>query len=241
MRLAVMQPYIFPYLGYFHLIDSVDKFVFLDDVSYINRGWINRNRLCLNGKDYLFTIPLKKASQNKKIVETTIHDNYILWLNNFYKTFTSCYMRESNFEKIKSLVFDLLNSYGPGDSIADLAQESVIVCYEYLQSSIYNKYSSQLWLRASNCCKNNQHLKKENRLIAICKQEKSSTYHNAIGGQTLYNKEFFAKEGVSLSFVKSELSSYKKGFIPGLSIIDLLVSTTKIDTLQQQLKSYSLV
>ena len=71
-RIAIMQPYVFPYLGYFHLIEASNLFVFYDDVNYITRGWINRNRILLNGKDFLFTIPVSKASQNKLINEITL-------------------------------------------------------------------------------------------------------------------------------------------------------------------------
>ena len=67
-----MQPYFFPYIGYFQLINAVDKFIILDDVNYIKKGWINRNRILLNGKDYLFTIPCEKISQNKLINEVEV-------------------------------------------------------------------------------------------------------------------------------------------------------------------------
>jgi len=67
MRIAIMQPYVFPFIGYFQLISAVDKFVLYDDVNYINRGWINRNNLLVNGVPYLFSIPLKHASQNRLI------------------------------------------------------------------------------------------------------------------------------------------------------------------------------
>ena len=69
MKLAIMQPYFFPYLGYFQLINAVDKFVVLDDVNYINKGWINRNRILINGHATFMTLPLQKASQNKRINE----------------------------------------------------------------------------------------------------------------------------------------------------------------------------
>src|SRR5215211_7424377 len=72
MKLAIMQPYIFPYVGYFQLIDAVEKFIFYDDVNFIKKGWINRNRILLHGKDYVITIPLKEVSQNKLICEVEV-------------------------------------------------------------------------------------------------------------------------------------------------------------------------
>ena len=67
MAVAIMQPYFFPYLGYFQLVQAVDHFVFYDDVMFIKKGWINRNRILMQGNEFLFTIPLEKQSQNKTI------------------------------------------------------------------------------------------------------------------------------------------------------------------------------
>ena len=72
MKVAIMQPYFFPYIGYFQLINAVDKFIIYDDVNYINRGWINRNQVLINGKESYITVPLKDASQNKLIKDITI-------------------------------------------------------------------------------------------------------------------------------------------------------------------------
>lgn len=73
MKLAIMQPYFFPYLGYWQLINAVDKFVLLDDVNFIMRGYINRNSILLNGKSYLFSLPLEKPSQNKLINDSKLN------------------------------------------------------------------------------------------------------------------------------------------------------------------------
>ena len=72
-KVAIMQPYLFPYLGYFQLINAVDAFVFYDDVNFIKRGWINRNRILVNNEDQLISIPLIKASQNKLIKDVQIN------------------------------------------------------------------------------------------------------------------------------------------------------------------------
>ena len=63
---AIMQPYLFPYFGYFNLINSCDEFVFLDDVNHINKGWIYRNYILLNESPSRFTIPLKKSQSKYK-------------------------------------------------------------------------------------------------------------------------------------------------------------------------------
>ena len=69
MKVAIMQPYFLPYIGYFQLINAVDVFVFYDDVNFIKGGWINRNNLLVNKGKYLFTIPLTEASSNNLISE----------------------------------------------------------------------------------------------------------------------------------------------------------------------------
>ena len=75
MKIAIMQPYIFPYIGYFQLVQAVEMFVFYDDVNYIKGGWINRNRILINNQPSYVTIPLKGASPNKLICEIEFIDS----------------------------------------------------------------------------------------------------------------------------------------------------------------------
>ena len=87
MKLAIMHPYFFPYLGYFQLIDAVDRFVFYDDVSFIKNGWISKNRILGDGAPIYFTVPLVKKSSNIKINQTVIHqDLFPTWRRKFLKT-----------------------------------------------------------------------------------------------------------------------------------------------------------
>ena len=72
MKIAIMQPYFFPYIGYWQLIHAVDHFVIYDDVNYIKGGWINRNRILINGKPAYITVPLHKASAFKRICDTDL-------------------------------------------------------------------------------------------------------------------------------------------------------------------------
>ena len=72
MKLGIMQPYFFPYIGYWQLVNLVDQFVIYDDVNYIKRGWINRNRILVEGKALYFHVPVRKASQNKRINQIEI-------------------------------------------------------------------------------------------------------------------------------------------------------------------------
>jgi hypothetical protein len=239
MKLAIMQPYVFPYIGYFHLIQSVDKFVFLEDVSYINRGWINRNRIAsLDGKgDYLFTIPLEGASQNKKINEIRLHSNYEKWLDGFHKTFKNAYRNAPHFVTAEGLL-SVFYLFKPGDLVSDLAKTSIIRSFELLNIALHGNIGSKEW--GSSTKYGNQEKKKGERLIDICQSEGAKQYHNAIGGQELYTKEQFAAGGVELSFIKSDLLPYRDPFVAGLSILDI-IAHCDVDVLRQQLLSYSLL
>lgn len=104
MKLAIMQPYFFPYIGYFQLIHAVDKFIILDDVNYINRGWINRNKIIINGEAKWFTLSLDKASQNKLIKEINISSKDVFH-EKLLKTLKIFYGKAPYFNQ----VYDLLN------------------------------------------------------------------------------------------------------------------------------------
>lgn len=211
-----MQPYIFPYIGYFQLINAVDIFVFYDDVNYINRGWINRNRILLNEKDYLFTIPLIKASQNKLIcnIETAIDEKF---KKDFYLTLYQAYKKAPFYDKVMPLITEIINT--PHKNISDLAIKSVKKISTYIGLNKEFKISSISFSESRD-------LKKADRLIAICKREKAYNYINAYGGMELYEKEFFKQENIELFFLKSHSIIYSqnsKNFVPCLSIIDVLM------------------
>ncbi len=109
MRIGIMQPYIFPYIGYYQLIGAVDKFVFFDDVNFINKGWINRNNILVNNKAYLFTIPLKDSSQNRKIRDISVADDGS-WKNKILKTLEQSYRKAPYFDQTLALINDVFDS-----------------------------------------------------------------------------------------------------------------------------------
>src|SRR5690554_5438915 len=124
MRIAVMQPYLFPYIGYFQLIQAVDKFVFYDDVNFIKKGWINRNRILINNKDLSFSVPLNKVSQNKTINETFLNlDTFEEWKEKFIKTIGQNYKKAPYFDGVSEVINNILNT--KCNTISDLAIESV--------------------------------------------------------------------------------------------------------------------
>src|SRR5687768_13108726 len=94
MKLAIMQPYLFPYIGYFQLMHAADKFVVYDDVNYIKGGWVNRNRILVNGKPHMFTLPLKNAGSNIKINEIEVSGGELMkWREKFLRTLQQAYAK----------------------------------------------------------------------------------------------------------------------------------------------------
>lgn len=205
-----MQPYFAPYLGYFQLIKESDIFVFYDDVNFINRGWINRNIIDIptNINHYRFTIPLIKASQNKKINEIDVN-----WdckeMSKLLKTFEYSFKNKP----IASGIIEKIISMKP-KTISDMAILSIkLICSE-LDINTQFKRSSQLEYIKQN--------DKALNLIEICKLHNATTYINPIGGQELYSKEEFSKHGVSLQFLEGYPSTSL------LNIIDTLTTKNKL-------------
>jgi len=215
MTIAIMQPYIFPYIGYFQLINAVDKFVIYDDVNFINKGWINRNQILVSGQPHLFTVPLKDASQNKLIheVELAINDP---WKKKFLKTIQQSYQKAPNYQKVSLLIEEIVNFQS--ETIAELTLYALkqVCIYMHIDTQIIN--SSKVY--------NNTALKAQDRILDICRQENASHYINPIGGMELYDKIKFEKENIRLNFIKSVASPYpqfKNAFVPWLSVIDILM------------------
>ncbi len=230
MKLAIMQPYFFPYIGYFQLVRVVDKFLFYDDVSFINRGWINRNRILINGKANYITVNLQGASQNKLINEIGIVDNR----KKLKKTILQAYRKAPYFGQVWSsieVVFDYKT-----ESISELAAYSVIKSCEYLGIIPNFEFSSLKYADTIN-------LRKEDRLIEICKHNNSSEYINPIGGTDLYTKAVFAEYGINLHFLKTNPIQYRQFgevFIPNLSIIDVMMFNT-IEQIHEMLDNFELI
>jgi len=234
MKIAVMQPYIFPYIGYFQMINAVDKFVFYDDVNFIKQGWINRNRILVSNKDYLFTIPIKNASSFALINETEINQAlFEKWSRKFQQTIALNYKKAPFFHDIFTLMSRILEE--ECTTIAQLAMQSVKSVLAYMGIDTPCVVASEKY--------QNKALVRQERLIDICKQEQATHYINAIGGQELYKKEDFIKEGIKLDFIKTlpiEYKQFNNEFVPWLSIIDVLMFNS-IEEIRIMLNKYELV
>ncbi|MBU2537295.1 MAG: WbqC family protein [Proteobacteria bacterium] len=213
--LAIMQPYFLPYIGYFQLMAAVDKFVVFDDVSFIPRGWINRNRLLLNGTAHTFTIPLRGASPNKLICEIELDDEQG-WRKKLLRTIQQAYGKAPHYAQVSTLLESLINY--PSNQLDDFLLNSLREVTRYL--------SLEVEIVSTSRCYKNAHLKGQERILDICRQEEADIYINPIGGTELYDYVSFSKRNLSLYFLRSRPISYsqgKDGHVAWLSIMDVLM------------------
>ena len=219
--IAVMQPYTFPYFGYFQLIEAVDTFVFFDDVQYIRRGYINRNSILNQGKAYSFTIPVKKAPQKTNINQVYINtENFQSWKSNFFKTIKNCYNQAPFYENTLKLLEKILNQNHT--KIDSLAKRSIKKVANYLEIETNFINSSDLSYERTGTG--------QEKVISICKLLKAADYVNPPGGKALYDTDTFAKNGLQLNFIEPLLPDYKQfqqPWVSNLSIIDQLMFMSK--------------
>ena len=218
MKLSVMQPYFIPYLGYFQMINAVDKFVFYDDVNFIKNGWVNRNKISINGKEHMFTIPIKNQSSFKKINETNID-----WSDNLVDKLIKTFQQEYK-NKNKELLECIVNLFSERpETISDLAINSIKLFCDYLEITTQMKKSSELKIDRSE--------DRVENLIKICNIEECVDYLNPIGGSSLYDKEDFLNRGVNLYFIQGK---------PSLSIIDVCMNNDKEEIIKE-LSNFKLI
>lgn len=224
-----MQPYVFPYIGYFQLIRDVDLFVVYDDVSFRKRSWINRNRILLNHEAHLFTLNLREASFHKNINEILVGDNR----GTLLKTFRQAYSKAPYFDQVMPVLEMLL-----------LYRESRLHLYLMHQLETLTRYLDMhtRFIFSSDVKKDNA-LKGQDKVIAICEALGADSYTNAIGGLSLYSAGDFASRGIDLKFIKSHPVLYRQfggEFIPWLSIVDVLMFNS-VTQVRRFLQDYELV
>lgn len=219
--LAIMQPYFFPYIGYFQLINAVDEFVFYDDVNFIKQGWINRNKILINDTEIFFTVPLRKASSFSLIKDTEIHPILFgKWKKKFLKSIEQAYKKAPYYEAVFPIVEDIL--YEEISTMSELAIKSVEETTRYLDMKTTFLISSEQFSETKN-------LGRTPRLKEICRRQKAEKYVNLIGGKELYDVIDFASDNIQLSFLKPKIKEYPQksnGFVGGLSILDVLMNNS---------------
>ncbi|MAD89995.1 MAG: hypothetical protein CMK64_09850 [Pseudoalteromonas sp.] len=224
-----MQPYLFPYLGYYQLVYSVDNFVFYDDVNFIKRGYINRNNILVNGVAQRFTIPVPGATQNEKINTFEFSTD----VKKVLKTIEQSYKKAPYFQEVYKIVEDVLTS--GNRSVTDICKLSIEKVFDYLGIRKQYYISSEL--------EYDRNISAADKLISISKKLNCTHYVNSPGGIELYSKDYFKERGVDLSFIQMEASTYSQngdGFVPYLSMIDVLMWNNK-EQVKQLLEQYELL
>lgn len=232
MKIGIMQPYLFPYIGYWQLLNAVNKYVIYDDVNFIKNGWINRNNILLNGQAHLITLPLEEASPNKLINEIFITSNVKI-KEKLLKTIKQAYLKTPYFDEVfplieKTILYEERN-------IAKAIKFSIEEICKYLGIKTQLLLSSEI--------EKDNNLKAQKKIIHIIKLLDGDQYYNAIGGQSLYCADDFEKNGISLKFLKTNSIEYKQlknVFLPNLSIIDIMMFNDKEEIIGL-LNSYELI
>ncbi len=231
MKLGIMQPYFFPYIGYWQLMNAVDKYVIYDDVNYIKRGWINKNNILVNGAVHQINLFLMKSSQNKLINEIEIiRDERI---EKVLKTIAMAYAKAPYYKNVFPLITEIMNN--SENNLARFLLSSFKVINQYLEIKTELILSSKL--------KKDNSLKGEDKIIHICKLLCADEYYNAIGGQELYERKRFSENGMRLRFLKTNeilYMQFKNEFIPNLSIIDVMMFNSP-NKIKELLKQYTLL
>lgn len=193
-KIGVMQPYLFPYAGYFGLINSCDKILFYDDVNFIKRGFINRQKILVNGSSYLFGIPLIKASQHKFINEIEILNDERN-LSKILKTIEASYKKAPYFNDVYPIIEKVIK--GNYKKLDEMVISSIVNVCDYLGIEIN-------WERSSTAEGDTCGMERSKRLIQITKNQGFNNYIN-VGPSELYTKEQFKEDGINLFFNKHEI------------------------------------
>jgi hypothetical protein len=214
MRVAIMQPYFFPYIGYFQLIGAVDLFIVYDNIKYTKKGWINRNRMLQTGKDVMFSLPLRSDSNSLDIRDRALAADFNP--DKLLNQLRGAYSRAPNFAAVFDMVERAIRY--PDTNLFAYLHHALSRCYEYLGLTTPVRVSSTVEI--------DHDLRNQDKVIALARAVGATTYVNAIGGLELYDREAFEAQGLELKFIRSKPFEYPQfgaPFVPWLSIIDVLM------------------
>lgn len=210
-----MQPYFLPYIGYWQLLNAVDRFVVYDNIQYTKQTWINRNRFLRNGSDTFFTLPLKKASDFAQVVERSLADDFDP--KTLLNPLAEAYRKAPCFEQTFPLL-ERIFSAAAAPNLFDFLLHSITTVADHLGIRTPVVVSSTIPIDHA--------LKAEQKVLAICEALGASRYINSIGGKDLYSREAFAARGIELQFLQArpiEYPQFAHPFVPALSIVDVLM------------------
>lgn len=214
MKTAIMQPYFFPYIGYFHLIDSVDLFIVYDNIKYTKKGWINRNRVLMNGKDVTLSLPLRSDSDGLDIRERELALDFNC--EKLVNRLIGAYGRAPYFQEAFPMIEQVLRQ--EESNLFRFLHMSIATLCEYIGITTEIRVSSEIAIDHT--------LRNQEKVVALCEAVNADTYVNAVGGVGLYSKDAFKSRGIELKFIQSKPFTYaqfENDFVPWLSIIDVLM------------------
>jgi hypothetical protein len=220
MRTAVMQPYFMPYIGYFQLINAVDVFVVYDNIQFTKKGWFHRNRILVNGKNKMFSVPLRKESDYLYVAQRELADSFDNESKKIIRKIKAAYQKAPYYKEVIQLVEECFQR-GSGN-LFDFLHTSLKLLTQFLQIDTKIIISSAIDIDHT--------LKSQDKVVAICKNLNADIYINAIGGQDLYEVQAFGNNGIELHFIKTKSIKYKQfdnEFVPWLSIIDVMMFNSK--------------
>jgi WbqC-like protein family len=218
VKLAIMQPYFFPYVGYFQLIGAVDLFVVYDNIKYTKKGWINRNRLLQSGKDVMFSLPLKSGSDSLDVRDREIAPGFDR--DSLLRQFAGAYRKAPHFAQTYELIERCVR-YETANLFEFLHHSLVQTC-RHLSIGTRVVASSDIAM--------DHELKSQDRVLATCLAVGATSYVNSIGGWDLYAGEAFRARGVELRFLQSkpfEYPQFDNTFVPWLSIVDVMMFNSR--------------
>lgn len=231
--IGVMQPYLFPYLGYFQLIAASDVFVLCDDLQYVKGSWINRNRVLCDGQPKLISFPLKKAGHLETIRERWLCDDFHREAAALFRRLAHMYQRAPHREEVLPLIKRILEH--PERNLAAFNEQSLRALCDYLGIHTPICRASDLGL--------DPELEMQERVIQITHRMDGELYLNPIGGMELYCPARFRADGLLLRFLRMDEVTYtqlKHPFVPSLSIIDVLMFNSR-EEIKELLQRFSVV
>lgn len=232
MKLAIMQPYFLPYIGYFQLIAAVDVFIVYDNIKYTKKGWINRNRMLQNGKDVMFSLPLNSDSDYLDVCQRELSTDFNR--DKLLNKFKGAYRRAPCFEQTFPLIEEVVRHENP--NLFRFLRHSIAKTCEHLGITTAIRNSSDIAIDHT--------LKNQDKVLALCKAVGATTYVNAIGGIELYSKEMFWNKDIDLKFIQSKPFEYPQfgdAFVPWLSIVDVMMFNSKEKTLAGMTGNFDLL
>lgn len=231
MRVGIMQPYLFPYIGYFQLIAAVDRFVIYDTVKYTKKGWINRNRFLRDGEPVTFTLPIARGADDLDIGERQVAAEFAP--AKLCAQIAQAYRLAPFLNETMPLIEAVLHHRA--DTLFLHLREGLAQTSAHLGIETPILTASVLEGRTD--------LRRQERVIDLCARLSAATYVNPIGGTALYDPEAFAARGIALRFLKARPQDYRqfdKPFVPWLSIIDVLMFNGR-DGTRARLPDYDLL